>query len=113
VHVSLVRLVASAPEMVFLVVRNTPPNSEATRTARVSKTLPNVDEEVAIGIELPLHEEGAHRLQVSVVPASGPAGDTDAPLQVVVLNAGEYTVQVHWRRRGCALLALDRCRGLL
>lgn len=103
-----------------------------------------------MGIELPLHEEGSHKIQISIVPA-GPAGTvphyrldsalyqrgrlvlsaaialglachyqryhprtcpvlaagssgtdsgvlvpgaTDAPLEIVVLNAGEYSVLV-------------------
>lgn len=46
-----------------------------------------------MGIELPLHEEGSHKIQISIVPA-GPAGATDAPLEIVVLNAGEYSVLV-------------------
>ena len=69
-HVSAVRETREAPASVFLLVRKTAPNGES-KTARVSKVMGPVGEETAMGISVPLPEEGEHRLQLSLLPVPG------------------------------------------
>jgi len=92
VHVSILRTTEAAPDCVYLTVRNTGPNGEGPRTARLSKNIPEVNEETAIGIEVPLAEEGTHSILLSIVPASRPSDG--APEEVAVLDAGDYRIQV-------------------
>ena len=87
------RVAGGGAGSVTLCVRESGPDGRS-RTARVSRVLGDVDEEVAFGLEVPLEEAGAHSLALSLVPGAAGGAGAGAPVEVAVLDAGTYRVVV-------------------